>query len=86
MKMLNRTGCSIDPWDTLLDTCLQVEFVPLISIPWDWLFRHVSVVDTVCSPTLQQAFFPVVFFYLSSPEYQLIQYLKLDFTLNLLLE
>lgn len=36
MKVLYRTGPSIDPWSTPLIIGLQLDFMPLITTLWDW--------------------------------------------------
>ncbi|KAF1498675.1 hypothetical protein FQV18_0005633, partial [Eudyptula minor novaehollandiae] len=49
MKMLNRTGASIEPWAMQLVTGLQLDFVPPISTPWAWSFSRFSIHLPVCS-------------------------------------
>ncbi|KAK4806792.1 hypothetical protein QYF61_005588 [Mycteria americana] len=49
MKMLNRTGPSIDPWATPLVTGIQLDFVPLIATLWAQPFSQFSIHLTVCS-------------------------------------
>ncbi|GAB0181629.1 hypothetical protein GRJ2_000628200 [Grus japonensis] len=48
MKILNRTGPSIDPWTTPLVTGLQLDFVPLITTLWAWPFSRFSIHLIVC--------------------------------------
>ncbi|KAF1440525.1 Zinc finger RNA-binding protein, partial [Pygoscelis papua] len=43
MKVLNRTGPSIDPWCTLLVTSLQLGFILLINTFWAWPFSQFSL-------------------------------------------
>jgi len=51
MKMLNGIGPSVDPWSTLLITGLQLDFMPLITVPWAQPFRQFSIRLAVCSPS-----------------------------------
>lgn len=43
MKILNRTGPTIEPWGTQLVTGLQLDFMLLITTLWDYLFNQYSI-------------------------------------------
>lgn len=52
MKMLSRTGSCIDPWGTVLVTCLQPDFALLITALQAWRFSQFSIHVAVCSSRL----------------------------------
>lgn len=48
MNMLNRIGPNIEPWDTLLATGLQLNFILLTTILWALPFSQLLIHLTVC--------------------------------------
>jgi len=47
MKILNSIRPCVDPWAIPLVTDIQLDFVPLITMVWVWLFRQFSIHLTV---------------------------------------
>lgn len=48
LTMLNRIGCSIDPWGTPLATGIQLDFLPQVTNLWACLFSHFSIPLSAC--------------------------------------
>lgn len=65
LKVLNRTGFSLDPWGTLLGAGadLQLEFLQLIT-PWAWLFSLLSIhlKSELNTWVLQSSYYNAIFF------------------------